>query len=121
MTPHEERTYHGTKFDDDKNRIDLWSPYAIEETAKVLTYGANKYADHNWMKGMNYHRVYRAALGHLLAFWRGEEADEESGISHLAHAMCCVMFLLHYETTGQFEEYDNRPPQRIYNEEAPSG
>lgn len=120
MTQPDSPTYHGVKFDSEKNRIDLWSPYAIEETAKVLTFGANKYEPYNWAKGMDYHRVYRAALGHMLSFWRGEDNDEETGISHLAHAMCCMMFLLHYEATGQFKEYDDRPPQRIYNEETPS-
>jgi hypothetical protein len=32
----------------------------------------------------------------MWAYWKGEDNDPETGLSHLAHAMCCVMFLLSY-------------------------
>jgi hypothetical protein len=32
-------------------------------------------------------------MRHLLAFWSGEETDPESGLPHLAHALCGLMFL----------------------------
>ena len=100
----------GTKFDDGKLPLDLWSPDAIEETAKVLAFGANKYEPYNWAKGIKYSRVFSALLRHLWAFWRRERYDRETGIHHLAHAMCCLMFLLHYEMNRRkYREYDNRP------------
>jgi hypothetical protein len=99
----------GTKFDEGKLPLDLWSPYAIEETARVLAFGAIKYEPHNWAKGISYRRVFGALLRHLWAFWRGEEYDDEWGLHHLAHAMCCLMFLLHYEVGPKdYTQFDDR-------------
>ncbi len=104
------RLPEGVKFDLGKLPLDLWSPYALIETAKVLQFGAEKYEPYNWAKGINYSRVYSALQRHLLAWWAGENLDEETEITHLAHAMCCMMFLLHYECspTG-YLEHDDRP------------
>jgi hypothetical protein len=100
----------GTKFDDGKIPLDLWSPYAINETGRVLGFGAEKYEPYNWVKGIRYSRVFGALLRHLYAFWRGERNDPETGLHHLGHAMCCLMFLLHYEMLKeQYTEYDDRP------------
>ena len=83
----------GVKFDTDKPRMDLLDPLALEGLAKVLTFGANKYASHNWRGGISYSRLIAAALRHLLAFNRGEDLDSESNLSHIDHAACCLMFL----------------------------
>lgn len=100
----------GTKYDDGKLPLDLWSPYALEETARVLAFGAVKYQPYNWAKGIKYSRVFSALLRHLWAFWRGQKLDEETGIHHLAHAMCCLMFLLHYEMNRRkYRNFDDRP------------
>lgn len=100
----------GTKYDDGKLPLDLWSPYALEETARVLAFGAVKYEPYNWAKGIKYSRVFSALLRHLWAFWKGEKLDKETGIHHLAHAMCCLMFLLHYEMNHRkYRSYDDRP------------
>lgn len=82
------------KFDTQKARMDLLDPYAIEQLSLVLTFGAQKYAAHNWRKGLSYCRLIAAALRHLFAYLMGEDKDPESGLSHVAHAMCCCMFLL---------------------------
>lgn len=87
----------GTKNDTEKNRLDLLPTEALEEIAKVLTFGAKKYADYNWTKGFVWSRLLGATLRHLFAFMRGEDKDPESGISHLAHAGCCILFLLYHE------------------------
>ena len=100
----------GVKADDGKIPFDLWSPYAIEDTAKVLQFGASKYEPYNWTKGIKYSRVFSALLRHIWAWWRGERNDTETGLHHLAHAMCCLMFLLHYEVgPTNYAEYDDRP------------
>jgi hypothetical protein len=88
---------NGIKFDQDKVRMELLPPFAQEEIAKVLTYGARKYDPYNWAKGMPWTRVYGAAIRHLNAFARGEDKDPETGLSHVAHAACNLMFLLEYE------------------------
>ena len=89
----------GVKYDAGKPRMDLVSPYALEEMAKVMTIGAKKYGDHNWRKGLLWSRVFGALLRHGYAYWRGENTDPETGLSHLAHVMCCAMFLLEYSQT----------------------
>ena len=97
------------KHDQDKPRIDLIPPQAIKDIAEVLTYGAQKYDAHNWRDngGLEYSRVYAAAQRHLLSFWDGQSLDEETGMSHLAHAACCIVFLMSYETedNGKDDRY----------------
>lgn len=84
----------GQKFDQDKPRMDLLDAYAIEELARVLTFGAKKYAAHNWRKGIVLSRLIAASARHLFAIARGEDVDEETGLQHAAHLMCCAMFMV---------------------------
>lgn len=90
------KAVEGVKFDQGKPRMDLIPPEALFGYAAVLTFGAEKYADRNWEKGMAWGRVFGAAMRHLWAWWRGEELDEESGLPHLYHAFWCVGTLLAY-------------------------
>lgn len=94
----------GLKFDSGKPRWDLLPVAATGPIVDVLTAGAKKYAANNWQKvAGGKRRYYRAAIGHLNAWWvsRGRERDPESGFSHLAHAACNVIFLLAMETMGR--------------------
>ncbi len=85
----------GVKYDQDKPRYELLPIMPIEETVKVLTYGAKKYADDNWREVSRQRpRYFAAAIRHIFAWWQGEELDPESGLPHLAHAMCCLIFLM---------------------------
>ena len=81
------------KYDNEKPRMDLLDPVALEGLAKVLTFGAQKYAAHNWRKGIANSRLIAAMLRHLFAIMRGEDIDPESGIPHIDHLGCCWMFL----------------------------
>lgn len=83
----------GQKFDQGKPALSLIDRGAMEELAAVLTFGAKKYTAHNWRKGIEYSRLSDAALRHIFAFIDGEDLDVESGLPHLGHAMCCLMFL----------------------------
>ena len=98
----------GTKFDEGKTRWDLFPYDALEEVGKVLTYGATKYADRNWEKGIRYGRCFGGLMRHARAWWMGEDLDPETGLSHLAHAICCALFLLSFTLRGQ-REFDDRP------------
>jgi hypothetical protein len=89
----------GEKHDAGKPGMHLLDRHALEEIARVLDFGAQKYAAHNWRGGIAYSRLVAAALRHLHAFNDGEDADPESGLSHLAHLGCCVMFLLNMQKT----------------------
>lgn len=90
-------TKEGVKYDSGKPQMELIAPDAMEGLAKVLTFGASKYAARNWEKGMSWSRVFGALLRHLWKYWRGEDLDEETGLPHIDHAMCCVMFLSSYQ------------------------
>jgi len=94
------------KFDANKLPLNLLSTEALNQTAAVLAFGAEKYASHNWRKGFTWSRPLAAAMRHLTAFNDGEDKDPESGLSHLAHAACCIMFLLEFEKTHP--ELDDR-------------
>lgn len=100
----------GKKSDNDKLRTDLLSVPVLEEVSKVLTFGASKYGDRNWEAGINYSRVYAASLRHLFAWWSRESRDKETNLNHLAHAICCLMFLLQYEQfPSKYKSFDDRP------------
>ncbi len=97
LEPVPDATTYGVKFDDGKLRYDLIPAEAVEGLARVLTFGAKKYAPRNWEKGMSWGRVFGALMRHLWAWWRGEDKDPETGFSHLDHAACCIAFLQTYE------------------------
>lgn len=97
----------GTKKDHGKIRHDLISPTASDELAKVLSFGAQKYEDNNWRKGMKWSRIIGALKRHLNAIERGEDRDPETGLLHSAHVMCNAMFLTDYYTI--YPQGDDRP------------
>jgi hypothetical protein len=82
----------GTKYDGEKVRLDLLSSFWVQSVGAVLTFGAKKYAAHNWRKGIGISRLIAASLRHLFAFLGGENNDPETNLPHLAHASCCLMF-----------------------------
>lgn len=86
------------KYDSGKTDWSLMPFEAIEEINKVLDFGAKKYAAHNWRtgSGFKYTRVLSSLLRHTFAWARGEDLDPESGLSHLAHMGCNVVFLIYY-------------------------
>jgi hypothetical protein len=85
------------KFDSEKRRVELLPLAALDEVIDVMTYGAKKYGDNNWIKGMEWGRLSGAAFRHLIAWCRGEKCDPETSKSHLAHLICCALFLIYYE------------------------
>lgn len=85
----------GIKYDQTKPRYTLLPWDAIASVVGVLEYGARKYAPGNWVHVEDGRTRYLdAAFRHLLAWHGGEDNDPESGHPHLAHAACCVLFLL---------------------------
>lgn len=88
------------KFDTAKDPWHLLPTDAVRGVVAVLGFGAGKYGERNWEQGMAWSRCYAALLRHLTAWWEGEKADPETGMSHLWHAGCCLMFLTAYEIRG---------------------
>lgn len=84
-------------------------PVAMMRLAEVAGYGAQKYDQHNFMKGYSWLASYDALQRHLNAFWAGEDYDEESTLLHLAHAMwhCHTLISFMERNLGT----DDRPPR----------
>lgn len=84
----------GRKDDAGKARWDLVPWDVMASVVRVLTFGARRYGDDNWRRVPGVRRRYfAAAMRHVMAWERGEVADPDTGESHLAHAICCLLFL----------------------------
>ena len=101
-------TTGGRKFDGGKLRYGLLPPLALKAIVDVLTFGAEKYEPGNWKHvpdSMN--RYFDAAERHIWAWKEGEQIDPESGRNHLAHALCCLMFLYEHDILYSVSEQLN--------------
>jgi hypothetical protein len=95
---------HGVKYDGEKPRFELMPPRASLEVAKVLTYGAKKYSAENWrLVPEAKERYLGAAYRHLNQYHSGQVLDSETGLEHLAHAICSLMFILELRLLEQPE------------------
>lgn len=91
----------GTKSDSEKLRPSLLPIESLEVVTKVLMFGSAKYSDHNWKIVPNARARYiDAAMRHLMDVVREEENDAESGLSHVAHCICCLLFVLWFDIKG---------------------
>ena len=106
----------GERKNDGKIRLSLLPASLFYAAAKVMMFGAKKYADHNWRRGMKWSVPFDCAMRHLLKWWDGEQLDEESGESHLGHAVANLLMLIEYEKTCP--ELDDRfkGPLRDYKD-----
>lgn len=80
----------------------------MHEAAAVLKYGTAKYAPFNWAKGMPWSVCVGCAarhLEHILCF--SEMEDTESGLPHIGHLACNLIFLIQFHRT--YPEGDDRP------------
>lgn len=94
---------------DKKDQLQLLPPQFLRDTAFVLNLGAKKYGKYNWrysdsIKAMTY---VGAIMRHLMQFVDGEDVDEESGKSHLAHIAATCAVLLDAKYKDKLE--DDRP------------
>lgn len=101
------RKNSGVKHDQQKIRWDLVPYDAVNEIAKVLTFGAAKYEARNWERGMDWSRAFGALQRHLTRWFHGQDKDKETQLTHLANAGCCLFFLLAWELRGV--GVDDRP------------
>lgn len=109
----------GRKFDSEKPKMYLLPPKATLEVSKVLTFGANKYDEQNWRMLENLQNRYTGgALRHIFAHMDGELKDADSGNSHLAHAICCLLFKLEIELENEKsqEEVTRESNRREYSQ-----
>ena len=116
----------GKRFDTGKLRYDLLQPDAVKGLVKVLSFGASKYEDRNWEKGMKWSRVIAPLKRHLAAIEAGEDYDidkdcpdcqrstpenwvckNHSGNLHIDNLQCNAHFLSAYYHI--YPQGDDRP------------
>lgn len=81
------------RYNSDKRKWALVDFDSLEDMVKVLEFGAKKYAEHNWKKGLKTHEIFESMMRHMVAYMNGEDNDSESGLPHTGHIMCNAMFL----------------------------
>jgi hypothetical protein len=84
----------GVKFDSQKPPMDLIPYEALEEVARVLAAGEQKYGTANWAKGIEMRRLLSAALRHIGQFNSGEDMDQETKTLHIANAATNLLFAI---------------------------
>ncbi|MCP4538512.1 MAG: hypothetical protein GY832_15360 [Chloroflexi bacterium] len=82
----------------DKRQHHLLIDGFIDEMARNMEVGAEKRAEHDWLKGRPWHDYTNAIKRHLKS-WNGdlENLDRESRCHHLAAVACNAMILWTYE------------------------
>lgn len=101
------KTTAGVKYDNGKPQWSLLPFRALTQVVEVLTYGAKKYAPDNWKKVPDARRRYiDAGFRHLTAYTTGETNDPETGKHHLAHAICCMLYLVAFDL-GEHNDKSN--------------
>ena len=104
----------GKKYDQGKNRWDLVPFGSLDDLVAVITHGADKYGDTNWkMVPDRTNRYFAAAMRHIAAWRMGELTDPESGLPHLAHAMCSLVFVMETDRENKLHGNGYRPPQGL--------
>ena len=105
----------GARFNSGKVDFSLLPLCTLEDEIRVWEYGAKKYSAHNWQRGMKYSIPFSCMMRHMSAWQRGEENDPETGLPHLAHAMCNLRMLTLYSKT--YTAGDDRMPKQYLTPE----
>ena len=100
VTEKADKEYIDKETNELKPRFSLIPQYALEEVAKVFTYGAEKYEEHNYSKGAPNLDYIDAALRHINKYLRNRDIDHETAYSHLAHAISNLMMTLDNDMIG---------------------
>lgn len=103
----------GARYNFGKPDYSMMPMHLFDEVCMVWTFGSKKYKKWNWAKGMPWSVPYACICRHLFRWFCGERNDRESGLSHLAHVICNLMMLIHYET--YFPQGDDRPTMFAVN------
>lgn len=85
----------------------------LSATCAQFDFGAKKYAEWNWAKGMPWSVPLACIKRHWLALAGGEENDPESGVSHWGAIGCNLVMLVHF--VRHYPEGDDRPPAALFN------
>ena len=106
------------KADEGKLEYDLVPPDILPQLIAVLMSGNRKYVKNSWKDAVREDpsKYYDALMRHVEAWRGGERKDREDGLPHLAHAMCCLMFLLWKDLRSKATDSPNSHIQKSYQE-----
>lgn len=93
--PFKQEPERSMRFNNGKPDYSLLPLSTLKEVVRVLEYGAGKYERNNWLKPTNWEVSFACLMRHMSAWQAGEDNDPESGRSHLAHAACNILQMLH--------------------------
>lgn len=103
----------GSRKNDGKTRYDLVPPRVLKALAEIYGKGAEKYEDHNWLRGMPHATSYACLMRHLQKWWAGEDIDPESDKPHSWHILwnaAAIVEMEHRLRDGTVpSEVENRP------------
>ena len=114
--PPPSKTEPGLRYDSGKPRYDLIPVVPLDDLAALYEYGAKKYAERNWEKGMSWGRCFASLMRHAWAFWRGENYDVESGFHHMTHVAWNAMALVEYSKRALGTDDRVFPPNKIQSQ-----
>lgn len=82
----------------------------VAEIGVGMLEGASKYGRHNYRGvGVRASVYFDATMRHLISWWEGEDLDPDSGMSHIAKALCSLAVLRDAQMQEMCE--DDRPPR----------
>lgn len=87
----------GLRYDAGKAPMHLLPWDTLLELSHIYGRGAEKYAPHNWEKGMDYSKVFNSMIRHAAAFQSGEDFDKESEQMHMLHVAWNAIALATYQ------------------------
>lgn len=108
----------GAKYDEGKPDYLLLDPTFLEGIVKIREYGVAKYKDpESWKAVPDGTKRYKQALArHFIAWLGGEELDKESGLPHIDHMACNIMFIKYLQKEPALISYKNPwTPQKMAN------
>lgn len=88
---------NGLRFNTGKLRWGLVHYKSLEPLVRVLMFGADKYDDNNWKKGLDQREILECMQRHLAALMDGESIDAESNLPHIGHILCNAMFYSYFD------------------------
>lgn len=89
----------------DKLPLHLWPATATALGCLGLLDGMLKYGRSNFREiGVRASIYVDAAKRHLDAYFEGEDADPDSGLSHLAHALACIAIIVDADAAGKLND-----------------
>ena len=109
----------GLRFDDEKDKFSCIPLKLIRGAARILykvtIRKTNPYPMWNWAAGMLWSKPYDCLMRHMDDWYCGEDIDPDTGESHLDHALCNLLFLIHYRDA--YKEGDDRPKEFFKKED----